>query len=149
MDRIEFQTVHPRPGQEEIKPVMYFQGKQKGLILTSTNQDFLRATFGDEITASYSKPITLQAVRKTIAGRGVDIVPVSCGIPSLSESLDNNICQPDSARQPRSTSSGVVVFIRINRGQPRALGGIKPPQCLALSRERVAAPFAMCAQTGY
>jgi hypothetical protein len=41
--------VHPRPGQEEIKPVMHFVGKQKGLILTGTNQDFLRATFGDPI----------------------------------------------------------------------------------------------------
>ena len=79
MDRIEFQTVHPRPGKEEIKPVMYFVGKQKGLILTSTNQDFLRATFGDEITASYGKPITLHAVRKTIAGRGVDTIII--GLP--------------------------------------------------------------------
>ena len=74
VDRIEFQTVHPRPGQAEIKPVMYFQGKQKGLILTSTNQDFLRATFGDEITASYGKPVTLRAVHKIIAGRGIDTV---------------------------------------------------------------------------
>ena len=74
LDRIEFQTVHPRPGQEEIKPVMYFQGKQKGLILTSTNQDLLRAAFGVDITASYGKPITLQAIRKTIAGRGVDTI---------------------------------------------------------------------------
>jgi len=79
VDRIEFQTVHPRPGQEEIKPVMYFQGKQKGLILTSTNQDFLRATFGDDITASYGKPITLRAIRKTIAGRGVDTIII--GLP--------------------------------------------------------------------
>jgi hypothetical protein len=74
IERIDFQTVHPRPGQEEIKPVMYFVGKQKGLILTSTNQDFPRATFGDEITASYGKLITLRAVRKTIAGRGIDTV---------------------------------------------------------------------------
>lgn len=79
VEKIEFQTVHPRPGQEEIKPVMYFQGKQKGLILTSTNQDFLRATFGDEITASYGKPITLRSVRKTIAGRGVDTIII--GLP--------------------------------------------------------------------
>ena len=79
VEKIEFQTVHPRPGQEEIKPVMYFQGKQKGLILTSTNQDFLRATFGDEITASYGKPITLKAVRKTIAGKGVDTIII--GLP--------------------------------------------------------------------
>jgi hypothetical protein len=61
VEKIEFQTVHPRLGQEEIKPVMYFQGKQKGLILTSTNQDFLRATFGDEITrvgAQFIAPIS-------------------------------------------------------------------------------------------
>ena len=77
VNRIEFQTVHPRPGQEEIKPVMYFVGKQKGLILTSTNQDFLRATFGDEITASYGKPVTLHAVHKIIAGRGCDTIIIS------------------------------------------------------------------------
>ena len=76
VDRIEFQTVHPRPGQEKIKPVMYFVGKQKGLILTSTDQDFLRATFGDEVTASYGKPVTLRAVRKTIAGRGLDTIVI-------------------------------------------------------------------------
>jgi len=74
VDRIEFQTVHPRPGVEEIKPVMYFAGKQKGLILTSTNQDFLRANFGDEIAASYGKSVTLRAVTKRIAGRDVDTI---------------------------------------------------------------------------
>ena len=74
VDRIEFQTVHPRPGQEEIKPVMYFQGKQKGLILTSTNQDFLRDHFGDDITASYGKPITLRAIQKKVAGRMIDTI---------------------------------------------------------------------------
>jgi hypothetical protein len=77
VDKIEFTTLHPRPGQEEIKPIMYFVGKQKGLILTSTNQDFLRLTFGDDITASYGKPVSLRAVRKTIAGRGVDTIILS------------------------------------------------------------------------
>ena len=85
IDRIEFQTVHPRSGQEEIKPVMYFTGKQKGLILTSTNQDFLRKNFGDEIAASYGKRVTLKAVRKTVAGRGVDTIII--GLPAQSETL--------------------------------------------------------------
>jgi hypothetical protein len=79
VERIEFQTVHPRPGLEKLKPVMYFAGKQKGLILTSTNQDFLRLTFGDEISASFGKQVTLRAVRKTIAGRGVDTIII--GLP--------------------------------------------------------------------
>jgi hypothetical protein len=65
---------------EEIKPVMYFTGKTKGLILTNTNQDFLRATFGDEINASCGKPITLRAVTKHIAGRDVDTVII--GLPT-------------------------------------------------------------------
>jgi len=83
VDRIEFQTVRPQPGVEEIKPVMYFAGKHKGLILTSTNQDFLRATFGDEISASCKKPITLRAVRKTAAGGSVDTIII--GLPAQVE----------------------------------------------------------------
>jgi len=74
IERIEFVTVHPRPGMEEIKPVMYFTGKNKGLILTSTNQDFLRKSFGDPITAGYGKAITLAAVQKKIAGRLIDTI---------------------------------------------------------------------------
>jgi hypothetical protein len=42
--------------------------------LTSTNQDFLRATFGDEIKASYGERVTLRAVTKRIAGRDVDTI---------------------------------------------------------------------------
>jgi len=59
---------------------MYFVGKQKGLILTATNQDFLRDHYGDDIAASFGKQITLRAVRKTIAGRGVDIIII--GLPA-------------------------------------------------------------------
>ena len=93
VDRIEFQTVHPRPGQEEIKPVMYFVGKQKGLILTSTNQDFLRATFGDEITASYGKAITLRAVHKIVAGRGCDTVIIGMPAQEKTSGPDNKPAQ--------------------------------------------------------
>jgi len=46
-------------------------------ILTSTNQDFLCVSFGDEINAAYGKLITLRAVRKTIAGRGSDTILIS------------------------------------------------------------------------
>jgi len=89
VDRIEFTTLHPRPGQEEIKPVMYFVGKQKGLILTATNQDFLRSTFGDEITASYGKAITLKAIQKKVAGRMIDTIII--GIPPQAERTEEQI----------------------------------------------------------
>ena len=71
---IQFVEVHPRPGQVEIKPVMYFAESSKGLILTSTNKQYLRATFGDNIAASHGKRVTLRAVTKRIAGREVDTI---------------------------------------------------------------------------
>ena len=72
---------------------MYFQGKQKGLILTSTNQDFLRATFGDEITASYGKAITLRAVHKIVAGRGCDTVIIGMPAQEKTSGPDNKPAQ--------------------------------------------------------
>ena len=74
IDHVEFRTLHPRPGHEEIKPVLYFKGKQKGLILTSTNQDYLRKTYGDEISASAGQTVTLHAVTKKIAGRDIETI---------------------------------------------------------------------------
>jgi len=68
---------------------MYFQGKQKGLILTSTNQDFLRSTFGDEITASYGNAITLKAIQKKVAGRMIDTILI--GIPPQTERTEEQI----------------------------------------------------------
>ena len=57
IDRIEFHKVHPRPGIEEIRPVMYFEKKTKGLILNNTNQDFLRDAFGDDINNAYGHSV--------------------------------------------------------------------------------------------
>lgn len=74
VEKIEFQTVHPKPGLKEIKPVMYFQGKKKALILNATNQKFLRDNFGDDITGSYGKEILLEPKTKTIAGRQLDTI---------------------------------------------------------------------------
>ncbi|MFZ6029846.1 MAG: hypothetical protein ACOYYS_19200 [Chloroflexota bacterium] len=76
IDRIEFRTLHPKPGVEEIKPVMYFAGKQKGLILTSHNQDTLRAAFGDEIAACYGKQVSLRAETVKVAGKMVDTIRI-------------------------------------------------------------------------
>jgi hypothetical protein len=85
VERIEFQTVHPRPGLEQIKPVLYFAGKQKGLILSATNQDFLRATFGDNITCSYGKAVTLRAVQKLVAGKMIDTILLGKGEEKTAE----------------------------------------------------------------
>jgi len=55
----------------------------KALKSTGTNQDFLRANFGDDIAASYGKRLTLRTVRKTVAGRGVDTIII--GLPARAD----------------------------------------------------------------
>ena len=82
IERVEFRTLHPRPGQEEIKPVLFFKGKNKGLILTATNQDYLRKTFGDEIAAVAGQVVALRAVSKKIAGRMVDTIIIEPAPPT-------------------------------------------------------------------
>lgn len=77
IDHIEFRKLHPRPGVEEIKPVAYFAGKSKGLILTATNQDYIRATYGDDIAACYGQRVQLHAVTKTVAGRQVETIIIT------------------------------------------------------------------------
>lgn len=74
ISRIEFRTLHPTPGHEEIKPVLFFQDKQKGLILTSTNQKFLHSFFGDAISASYGAQVQLKAIQKKVAGKLLDTI---------------------------------------------------------------------------
>lgn len=74
IDHIEFRKLHPRPGVEETKPVAFFAGKKKSLILTATNQDYLQKTFGDDITASYGKPVTIHAVTKRVAGKDIETI---------------------------------------------------------------------------
>jgi hypothetical protein len=56
-------------GQVEQKPVAYFVGKQKGLVLSPTNQRALRALFGDDVSQCRGKTITLEALPMRVAGR--------------------------------------------------------------------------------
>lgn len=58
----------------EDKPVLYFQGSKKGLILSPTNMRTLRALFGDEMSACVGKRVQLEAVPMRVAGR--DTMPV-------------------------------------------------------------------------
>jgi hypothetical protein len=97
---------------------MYFVGKQKGFILTSTNQDFLRDHFGDDIATSYGKAITLHAVRKTVAGRGVDTILI--GLPAhiiLEGEAETPASKTNQIQTsiPRLIRMGDVLFLQINR----------------------------------
>jgi hypothetical protein len=66
--RVAIEELHPRPGKVERAPVIYFEGKSKGLILSATNQRMLAKLFGDDIDACVGKSVTLETVEVTVGG---------------------------------------------------------------------------------
>jgi hypothetical protein len=62
IERVAIEELHPRPGKVERTPVVYFEGKSKGLILSHTNQRTLAGLFGDDMTACVGKTVTLDTV---------------------------------------------------------------------------------------
>jgi arabinogalactan endo-1,4-beta-galactosidase len=64
----------------EHKPVLYFEGKQRGLVLNKTNANAISATYGDETEEWTGQPITLfEAMvdfqRRTVSAIRVRVPP--------------------------------------------------------------------------
>jgi hypothetical protein len=81
--RVAIEELHPRPGKVERAPVVYFEGKSKGLILSATNQRTLARLFGDDINACVGKLVTLEAVEVKVAG--VSKYPIRIKAASIQE----------------------------------------------------------------
>jgi hypothetical protein len=78
---------------KEIKPVVYFRGKQRGVVLNSTNGLALQAVFGDETNDWAGKSVQIFTEPVLFQGRKVDglrLRPVTPAAPSpaLVENLD-------------------------------------------------------------
>ncbi len=66
-----------RDDKPENKPVMYFMGKEKGLVLNKTNADQLAAMYGDESDAWQGKTIELYTQKVQYQGQAVDGIRVA------------------------------------------------------------------------
>jgi hypothetical protein len=60
--RIVIEETHPRPGKTEKAPVAYFEGKEKGLILSPTNCRKLAKLFGEDVDQAIGQTVVLEAV---------------------------------------------------------------------------------------
>lgn len=59
MTRIAFETMKTNDGEEKEKPVLYFKGVQKGLVLNKTNATRIGSVHGDETDLWIGKQIVL------------------------------------------------------------------------------------------
>lgn len=78
IDRVEFESVVK---DEADKPVLYFRGKERGMVLNKTNSDRLCAAFGWD-TANWSgQEIHLYTEKVQFAGNMVDGLRVAVPLP--------------------------------------------------------------------
>lgn len=58
------------------KPVLYFKGKEKGLVLNKTNGAMISELYGDDTDAWFGKPIGLYPTKTDFQGKRVDAIRV-------------------------------------------------------------------------
>lgn len=79
--------VHQEPvgADEEVRPTLYFQGMQKGMVMNRTNAKRIAALYGQDTDHWIGRPITLYPSETEYAGDTVPCIRVRTTPPMLSE----------------------------------------------------------------
>lgn len=103
MASIEMEDV----GDDEMKPVLYFVGKDKGLVVNKTNANNIAAAYGDDTDDWMGQDLILYPTMVDFQGRSVAAIRVRAPKPSerrapakpFVETIDH-IAQPDFMPAP-------------------------------------------------
>jgi hypothetical protein len=71
IDRVEMETVG-----DDSKPVLYFQGKDKGVVLNKTNANNIVALFGDDTDDWVGQEVSLYPAMVDFQGRSVEAIRI-------------------------------------------------------------------------
>jgi len=80
IDRVELGEVGQGDDKEQ-KWIMYFEGKEKGLVLNKTNTNITAAAYGNDTDDWAGKPLELYPTTTTFAGKVVDALRVRTEAP--------------------------------------------------------------------
>jgi hypothetical protein len=72
IDRVEIEDV----GGDEDKPVLYFQGRGKAMVLNVTNANMISSVYGEETGDWHGREIELRPEKTTFQGKVVDCIRV-------------------------------------------------------------------------
>lgn len=93
IDRVEMEDIGG-----EIKPVLYFQGKEKGMVLNKTNSNNIAVAYGDETDDWHGKELVLFPAMVDFQGRTVEAIRVR--LPTAKDRMDRSQVTPPPARAP-------------------------------------------------
>jgi hypothetical protein len=99
IDRVEFQQVRGgRTGTVETKPIVYFAGKGKGLLLNKTNARTIIQITGSAITEDWRGAVlTLFATVDTFGKEKHDVIRIKA--PAVSQTSPTSQTQPTGPRR--------------------------------------------------
>lgn len=98
MDHVKIEEVGDGP-----KPVLYFQGKEKGLVLNKTNSNNIAFIYGPETDHWQGNPIQLFPTMVDFQGKSVEAIRVR-GAPRQN---GNGHAQQPAAQQPKFQPVGI------------------------------------------
>ena len=75
MDRVEIEELKSRKGNDT-KPILYFMGKEKGLVLNKTNSRAIAQIYGNETDDWSGQPVELYTAMVDFAGDTVEAIRV-------------------------------------------------------------------------
>ena len=87
IDKVEAEEVNQ--GEEPL-PVLYFRGKDKGVVLNKTNANMIASVHGTETDTWPGAEVILYADKTTFAGRIVDCIRIKPETPKLAVEEDGD-----------------------------------------------------------
>ncbi len=113
VDRVEIEDVGGNNNPADQKPVLYFAGKQKGLVLNQTNSHVIEAAYGDETDAWHGQPLALFQTTTDFKGTVVPCLRVKLPVT-------------EPAQQPPQNANGGVPAAQTQRANQAAPAGDIP-----------------------
>ena len=88
--RVTMQNVEREKIGDDTKPVLYFKGKDKGVVLNKTNAGTISDSYGDDSEDWFDQPLILFSVMVDFQGK---VGPaIRCRVPTAK---DNRAAKPD------------------------------------------------------
>lgn len=94
IDRVEASVLTSSRGTNK-KPVVFFRGKEKGLVLNKTNGNAIAGMYGTRTSKWKGQPIAIYATTTSVGGETVDCVRVRPRIPTNAPKKDSPAPEPE------------------------------------------------------
>ena len=86
--RVEAQELTAQGGRKSKKPIVYFDGARKALVLNKTNAKAIAGMYGVDTRGWLGKPVAVYPTTTEMGGEIVDCIRVRPQVPSGAPALD-------------------------------------------------------------